>query len=352
MADLWGPAAGVSHRRQEDAEIGLRDMQARNLMSDIAARPAETRYKTAAARRLEIENAQEERFAEAAQDVRPEGGMADVLDQFARTAMATGQPSKAGEFAGKAAQIRAAQATQLSEQAQALERKYKLAIDMADRTNQLFGRADSPESWEAANRIFEVVSGQPSPYKDVPFTPEAAEKIGRQTLTFKEAMELRLKETQQTNLEQLRARNEQTLDLRDQLTQQQINESKAREAKIKKEGGSKKPDLSTSRRMALNTIKTDWEIEATEAELLADQINERAAAMLKENPGLKGSEAVARAYGEAKDAGVFEGLSPNPLKRGVAESNAQKALTEKYKVPYDPGYEYREKDGKLQRKKK
>lgn len=352
MAELWGPAAGISARRQEDAEIGLRDMQARNLMSDIAARPAETRYKTAAARRLEIENEQEERFAEASKDIQFEGGMADVLDQFALTAANAGQPTKAGEFAGKAAQIRAAQATQLSEQAQEQERRYKLAIEKADRVNQLFGMADSPESWEAANRIFEVISGQPSPYKDVPFTPEAAEKIGRQTLKFKDAMELRLKETQQQNLEQLRKRQADSLALRDKLTEQQISESKAREAKIKKEGGSEKPDLSTNRRMALNTIKTDWEIEAAEAELLADQINERAAAMLRENPGLKGSEAVTRAYGEAKDAGAFEGLPPNPLKRGTSEAAAQKALAEKYGVPYDPGYTYREKDGKLQRKKK
>ncbi len=348
-SELWGPASGVSVRRQEDSQLELQGAQTANLISEIGARPAQVRRANAEAAKLEQEVAAERAFASMAQGgLGPSQDIADRFDFVADKALKAGLLDKAKTFATAGADIRTKRATQLSEQAQQRERDIKAAGEKAKKIADLFGTTTSPAAWAAANFTYEQMYNEPSPYKDDAWSPELAKQVGQQGLEYKDAADLLIKQEKQKSLDDLRANREKNDEVQRRLNEERIKTERARQKALEKAGKGKGTKFNT-RRNALNTIKSDWVMTDEEAALIADEVAELADDILLENPGMKGPEAVAQAY--VKSADSFKGKVKNPMKGG-GDVAAQQALTKKFGVAYDPNYEYKQVGNELKARKK
>lgn len=357
MADMFGAPIGISQRTSDDDTHQFRNLQAQEMMGNIAVQPSQLQINQVKAQEAQLDLQMRQKFAAQAQVDQQVGqgrSMADQLDGFAQTAMNAGMVDKAAGFASKASEIRSHAATQASALAMEKERKLKTAIDMMDTSSRLFGNATDDATWNAANRAYPILTGQPSPFEGMSYDPTLAKHIGTQSLSAKDKLEIDLKQHQQDALADLRTQEQTKREADTKLATARTALVQARTTAIEKAGGAGKPSNATNRRMAMDMLVTDWDdIEKPEANRFADQISERATEMMKENPGLKGSEAVTRAYGELKDADAFYGFHP-AAKRPTRTTPipAQKTLAETYGQPYDPAYEYKEEGGKLLRRKK
>lgn len=332
--DLFGIASGVRSRQESDARVGLENAQTQLTLGEVAAQPDKQTEIQLKNRITQLDLEARRKFAAAAAN-QPTNDPADAMDNFARVAISAGMPDKAGAFAKEASQIRENRAQTLSAQAMERERRMTIALNQAKAAGQLFGSATDQASWDSANKAWSVMFQQPSPYANTPFSPQLAAQVNDQAQTAHERVMAGIQKDRLESVNQIRAEEAKRWQVQEDLFRAQTEEAKARTKKLEKAGvtspGSK-PSAATDRRVALNLLTTDWaDMEPSEAKLFADDIAERALEIQRDNPGLKNTEAVQRAYGEQKDAGTFFGYTENQKKPGAAEFNAAKPLPKEEK---------------------
>lgn len=363
MSDMFGSPAGTVARTAMDSEQALHAAQTQEIMGKVAMQPAQGRVEEVKAQEAEMELAMRRKFAEQAAARQggvgqtPTAGQTDLagqLDGMAQTAMDAGLIDKAAGIAEKASQIRSHTATANSAKAMEQERIYKTQIDRAEATGKWFGNATDDVTWQAAERAYQGVYGKPSPWAGMSYDPDLAKRIGQQSMQVKDRLEQQLQTNAQEQLRMLRENEQVEREKKNKLTDARVELTKTRTDALRKAGAAGPKDTSPVRRMALETLQNDWaDMSKSEAGLFADQIAERSKELMKQSPGMKGSEAMTRAYGELKDSDALYGYTPNTARpTKTTPVPAQKSLAESYGQPYDPAYEYKEQGGQLLRRKK
>lgn len=225
----------------------------------------------------------------------------DLVDQMALIAAETGNVDEAQQLSTKGASIRK------SNQAVA-QAKHKQRIEELNLIGGLMDGVVDQASWDQAHTMYELQTGQESPYKTMPFDPDTVKKIRQGVSTLKTRAE--------TAAAQARAAAS--------LSQIEVNKSRIRlndeRARIlAKNGGDKFKDGDLKE--ATDLIGRDYgSVADEELRMHGRGIMERAKAMRDANPALSKSAAIARAYHEKKSAGDFGAFRPRTAKTGAANN--------------------------------
>lgn len=215
MSELWGFTSGARQRTMDDMNLRL---------ADITAQKGE----------LEIEGmmtslSQNRAFLEAlkTREVSPDQPQdaPSTLNSLAEIALSTGQVDKAKEYYSAASTIGNNQSLQ---QQRAFEERMK-SLDLY---SNLLQNVQSAEDWQRANATYELLSGKPSEYAGMEYSPEVVQRVQEATISSKDRVGMDLSE----------ARRKASL--------QQVEESRTRQALIRAQ-----TRLADARRGAVN--KTD-----------------------------------------------------------------------------------------------
>lgn len=164
--------------------------------------------------------------------------------------------------------------------------------------------ADAPQRWRQINLEYEQQFGEASPYTNVPYSPQLVQRIGAATMSYKDHLDEQMKELNFQEKQAHDAAMEQSSSIRAAASQARAATAKRREARLAKVGG--KPAMAAdkgmvdeARRLISNTSGVD------NPETAAYNIASEAAVIAQHNPALSRSEAVHRAFVEAKQRGEF-----------------------------------------------
>lgn len=238
--------------------------------------------------------------------------MADTLDSLAAAAAGAGLATKAQELAKNAALIRSREAVQQSAASRALIQQLQAIKEQASLTGQLFGGVNDQESWDRANAVYQFQTGKPSPYANVPFSPELVETIKQQALTAKEEADGEEKKIARKSLDEFRKSRVKQHDENISLSRERNRIAREREARLRKNGGGRQIASPTSAELtqAKRLIGRDYKnLEATDLNDAAFTIAAEAKALRRANPALDASMAIQQAYLNAIQAGDFQDIS-------------------------------------------
>jgi len=342
------------------------DLEAQRAPVDLLHTLATTRYNTAMADRLEEETAGERRAAELMAQQIGEGGEAgagaagnfsDMLMQQARIFAKSGMPVKAQAALQAAAtasmheQMRAQAQTRIgmAQSAQTLKRATLAANVLADVQDQ--------DGWDQANRVIEAQTGQPSPFKDIPYDPKTVEYLRNQAIGAKGAAQLAI---QEENLRSKIADRQSAMRHRaalEGLEADKLQLQKDREARLTKAGGKdvgspQARDVDYAKRVLRNQPGL---VSEEDLPLAASDLASAALAKRKSNPGIDMGEALQQALQEKLKAGDFTPGQPMtlggftvPFTGGAAKYEPARPLPKK-KADLVVGQKYRDETGAVGR---
>lgn len=222
----------------------------------------------------------------------------NALDQMAQMSMQSGLPGQAADFASKAGTLRKNQAAIQHQQLQDAIKHLTIAADLVSNVHD-------EDSWNKANATYEMMTGEESPFKGKPYSPEMVEQIQNGVQTAKDkaltaAAQARVKASESEARER---------DTRVGLIEAQRNLTETRDTNLRKNGG--RPTKSDDVRAITDLITRDYAgaYLPEDARVLARPIAERASELMAEQ-GLSKSAAANKAYQEAKARGDFGGARP------------------------------------------
>jgi hypothetical protein len=241
------------------------------------------------------------------------------LSRLADLAAQSGSIDKAQKLSAMAAQARI-------HEANASYKETQNDLKRAQAAEQIIAsNPQSQEEFDAANMIYEQITGEPSPLAGVPFTPENMKAIqaaieNDKDLALSASRRARLPLIkQQTNLARAKELKTQSETVTEETTKRDLQKAQTRAADARavhltKNGGSrgatKVPALV---KPATDLIVVDYDITPEEARTEGRKVAERAVAILNSHPGLSATEATAQAYQEARDEGQFDDYMPMHL---------------------------------------
>lgn len=305
MPDLFGMPAGI-----EAADQGQRARELHNLSmakGDLELQQAQ------------IELARQNRMLQL-MGQRPQGGgqsvnagisdLADDMDYLAKIAMDSGMPDKAREYATAGSNIR-------KNQVDLTEKRLDGDIKEMNLMGSLLADVKDATSWRRANAMFQMQTGRPSPWAQVPYNDQIVDRLrtGVQTakdraltkaaLARESASEAEVKE-REARVPLIRAQKE--------LTEQ-------RTANLRKAGATGQIPKSGDIQAITDLMFKDFGGSQTpeDARVLARPVAEEALRLQKEQ-NLSKSEASMRAYQKAKARGDFGGLKPRRPDKGSANA--------------------------------
>lgn len=186
------------------------------LPAELAQKLASTRYTSALADKVEMDNASDKRAAElmlrdmgGGGNSGPSGGgdttsqpasMSGSLYHMAKIYAAAGNPKAAAEYTAKASQAAAHEATERAAQARQGLQEFQQTTQEAKTVAGLLNNVNSEESWRAINGpggLFEQEFHKPSPFKDTPYDPQLVDMLKTSTMT---AYQREVLKTQQQRL--------------------------------------------------------------------------------------------------------------------------------------------------------
>ena len=337
MADMFGAPIGV-RAFQQDALTTLRGTaDAQHTLGQIAMQPLQARRLQAEAGKSEMEAAKMAAEMEAqktlaaimkrAQETEPgvagtgpQKSMADILDSVARTAAGAGLIEEAQKAAKGAAEMRQKEAATVSSQTTAVKNRLDAGIKQAELIGQIFGGADSQESWDRANALYETYMGTKSPFAAIPFDPAARDQLVDASLSQKEKLELERKRLDAEATARYRgarlAQGRINLDIR----QAELDRKRERDRVKDKNGGPKAaatiPEANI--KAVEDMIRSDFpdQMDRADRRQAAMDIASAARELQRQNPALGASQALARAYADAAGAGDFE-TTPGASAMGI-----------------------------------
>lgn len=113
----------------------------------------------------------------------------------------------------------------------------KIFRDRAELNAQFFGHTTDDASLQQANRSFEFQTGQPSPYRDTPWTPEFVENLNQSALSTKERYDLEEKVLTREATEKYRGGRLKQHDLLNEIRERAEKRRRDREDRLAKSGG-------------------------------------------------------------------------------------------------------------------
>lgn len=308
MSELWGFQAGQSIRRQEDSKLALNDLAMRKGEVDIDQaqvnlQSSELTLK-AQQKMIELMQGQEARSEDQKTGQMPLGGKRELvdlpnkLDQLASMALSSGLPQQAAEYASKASTMRS-NASEISKR-QTDERLKELELA----SNLLYNVGDET-AWVKANSLYSMTTGKPSPFKDMPYSPELVEQLRDSVLNQKDRA---LRDAANSRAEASVAAVEASR-VRVDLMKAQKRLTETRDTNLRKAGAVTVAPKAEDLQAVSDLINAEYmgSVTPEDARILARPVAERMKQLILSDQ-LPRSEAAHRAFLEAQARGDFGGL--------------------------------------------
>ncbi|MDX2059920.1 MAG: hypothetical protein SFV24_19075 [Gemmatimonadales bacterium] len=253
--------------------------------------------------------------------------MAEVMDTMAGLAIRSGNPEKAKEYASTASTLRKNTVEAAEKQQAQLMRRLDMLSGLADNvTDEL--------SWRQALGTFAMLdpegaaSAEFQQISQMPYDPGTVEQLKQGFASAKD------RTAAEANAARARLYGAQTAEVefrRKHLLPAQTAAAAARAEALRKSGapGSKIPQAGDVN-VVKDLIKRDFGATADPADvaLRAREIAEHGLEIFGKTPGITKSEALRRAYAEAKQNGALGGMAPNRIPPGTRPDAA---------IPLAPG---------------
>ncbi len=264
----------------------------------------------------------------------PEGGAgpaarprspAETFSQLADLAAKSGLATKAEALSKTAAYLRAREAQTNSAMITARLNSIKAIREQARLTGQAFGGVTDQQSFDDANALYEFQTGQPSPYKGVPYSPELIDTINSQAMSAKERADEEEKRLTRQGLTDYRGSRLAQIDEQNRLRRLRMQLAQQREERLAKAGGGKGVASPTSSEIgqARGLIKREFpNLPSEDLRDSAFDLASEAKALRRANPALDASTAIAQAYSAARQRGDFAHVRSGVMGVGAKDAYA------------------------------
>lgn len=280
------------------------------LPAELAQKAASTRYTAALADRVEQESAADKNVAAQLSQmagVSPQGGgngsVSSRLNSMSEMYAKAGQPGKAAQLAMQASQAAAHEATVTQKQVQEAASQAKLAGEQFKMASGLLSGVKDQDSWETANGLFEKQTGQPSPFKNIPYDPKIVKVLqdASETAYQKHLVELR-QQAVAAQVANVKSAIE-SRATRDNVALERLRVTNQREARLAKTGGKDIGAPNKAEMTAADKLLGDTGLEGDERDAAAFSIASEARVLRRKNPGISADEALRQAALSAKQNG-------------------------------------------------
>lgn len=233
------------------------------------------------------------------------------LDNMAQIAFKSGNFEQGKQYATAASTIRK-NASDIESKQSTMKSKNVTMF-----ANLLQGVHDQ-NSWQQANALYQIESGEASPFAKLPYNPQLVSQLQTKLVSAKDQSVIDLNKAR-TKAEEAAAADSRA---RVPLIKAQTQITKDRDAALGKVGV--KPPTAAAITAITDQILQDYDVDSTDANqkadlrILARPIAERAADLQKTS-NITASQAATRAYQEAKAGGTFKGFGINKGDAGSAK---------------------------------
>jgi hypothetical protein len=325
MSELWGWASGeqqASHDQQSQMLTNLQLSEGAQKLAagDIAIKQADIQLQSQQKILSLLQGAQATRSSTGSpgqQASAQSESLASNMDMLANFALESGMPEQAKEYANSASTIR-------KNQASVEENQAKLQQQHATITGSLMENVHDQQSFDNALMIYQLETGQKSPFAGQRYTPQLADQIRNRASTILQQSTIKLNDAKTKEAEA----QTQDAKARQPLIDAQKREADARTEFLQKHGGAANLPSAGDLKAVTDLIGSSYDVDTTQdaanARVLARPIAESAKQMMQENPSLTQSAAVRRAYQEALTRGDLAGLTP---KKSMPGSDPEKPRT-------------------------
>jgi hypothetical protein len=324
MSELWGFASGIQQAQQSQQNQMLTNLQlsegAQKLAAgDIAIKQADIQLQSQQRMLSLLQGAQATRSSSGSpgqQASAQSESLALNMDMLANFALESGMPEQAKEYANSASTIR-------KNQASVEENQAKLQQQHAMITGSLMENVHDQQSFDNALMIYQLETGQKSPFSGQRYSPQLADQIRNRASTILQQSAIKLNDAR------AKEASAQTEDAkaRQPLIEAQKREADARTAYLEKHGGAANLPSASDLKSVTDLIASSYDVDTTQdaanARVIARPIAERSKELMQGNPSLTQSAAARRAYQEALTRGDLAGLTP---KRSMPGSDPEKPL--------------------------
>lgn len=306
FADAWGPRESGNRLWQLD-QLAMGKQRAETEQAQQHAR-----YFGAEADAKQLEVANLKRFQAmmqaraAGQAADQQGDVADKLWNMASMSADAGLTTQAEKLSGAASlvdyrrQATAAQAA--SEQVRLLQG----VRQQAGILSETVGTATDEDSWRVGNQLYRSRMGEPSPYEDMPYSPELVQQINDSAMTASQRAHEAEQALQRKALASYRNARLKQIDTQNALRKRRADIEAKREERLAKSGGGGK--IAAPSEKEIKQAKTLISKEFPEMDGMQDAaytIASDARALMRANPALDSNTALNQAYQASRAAGDF-----------------------------------------------
>lgn len=333
MSELWGFASGLQQAQQQNNQNQLTQLQLAEGRQKMGEESIKIEQEGVALQNARITLANQQKMQALLQQAANGGPKAPMtgdaagaasavanktasqLEQMSEFAMQSGMPTQAADYAKKASDIRKNAATISKEVNQQNIKDLSLVANLMDGVHD-------QQSWNAANAIFMAETGHESKVAHLPYSPELVQKIKSGAVSAKDKA---LTEAAKARASADLARGTEAR-ARLPLIKAQTEAVQDRDTLLKKAGATgsipKPQNVKALTDLATKDFGGAGDAQG-EAELrvAARPWAEKMEGYMKDE-GLTQSQAAAKTYREAKQAGAFAGMRPMPLTPGSSPSKS------------------------------
>lgn len=254
---------------------------------------------------------------------------ADQLEDMANMAMKSGLTASGAKMATDAAGIRLKQAQTAQAQGRTFQAQATAAQAELKMAEGLLSNVTDQASWDAANSLFESMTGRQSPLKSIPYSPALVAQLQQATLTLKDKLKLKIDEMNAQTRAESAASAESFRAFRKGYLAQDLQLRKDREARLAKPGG-RNADMGAPVKSELDHAddllqEVFPDLPDTERTNAAYVVAARARALRKTTPGLDADAAMERALTESR--GQFKTLNDSYKFMGIGIPGTSKKVT-------------------------
>lgn len=345
MPEMFGLSGGLQQVQQSQDQHDLAQIQIQDTASTIAARGLGMQEESINIDKAKLALQNQKMFQQKlsqmhsgnqnaqGQDPLTSAGsmttsLANDLNSMASLAMDSNMPEQAKDYAIAASTLQKNQA-QMEKVSLETQGKNRELVE------KLLPSVHDEASWKQANMIFQMETGHPSPYANHPYDPEFVKQIESATMTAKDkaitASNLARAKESEAKAREADFRTKTLLPSQSRLLDD-------RDKALIKNGGKALIPKAGEVKVITDLMQSQFDIDGTDTKQMADArtqarpIAERMNEILKENPGMKQTEAAKRAFKESSARGDFAGLNKNKALPGASPKSAMTLPPDKTKA--------------------
>jgi len=315
MADMFGSPIGVIASDENYRRNVLSDLDSAGKLNELSLFPLKKREQEIKVDKAETELRHEKQFEQILAST-AEGQPVDIpgrLDQLASATAKAGLINKATDLTKAAAEIRAKEAQTAASGATKRLNELKLVQQNAELMGQILGGATDDSSWQMANSLYAMQTGQPSPFAGLPYSPELVQRLTDASLSAKEKAQVEGNRLTREATEAYRKAMLGNSAAARETARDRFELEKERERRLAKGGGgttmpgspSEEERTEVKRQLRLSGVDLTG-MNSDSVNSTAYSVASRARELQAANKGLGRAQALSQAIEEAQQSGELE----------------------------------------------